>query len=56
MYIKLLELVSCLQFIVDQVEISGLLEIIIGYEWVLGGYVWVFLKGYGYVEVGLGVV
>lgn len=54
-HIKLPELASCLQFIVDQVETSGLLEIITGHEWAPGGYAWVFPKGHGYAEVGLGV-
>lgn len=54
--IKLTELASCLQFIVDQVETDGLLEIITGHEWAPGGYAWVFPKGYGYAEIGLGVI
>lgn len=55
-HIKLTELASCLQFIVDQVETDGLLEIITGHEWAPGGYAWVFPKGNGYAEIGLGVV
>lgn len=55
-HIKLTELASCLQFIVDQVETDGLLEIITGHEWAPGGYAWVFPKGHGYAEIGLGVV
>jgi digeranylgeranylglycerophospholipid reductase len=54
-HIKLPELASCLQFIVDQVETNGLLEIITGHEWAPGGYAWVFPKGNGYAEIGLGV-
>lgn len=54
--IKLSELASCLQFVVDGVETSGLLEIITGHAWAPGGYAWVFPKGYGYAEVGLGVI
>lgn len=54
-YIKLTELASCLQFIVDQVETDGLLELITGHEWAPGGYAWVFPKGNGYAEIGLGV-
>jgi len=54
-HIKLQELASCLQFIVDQVETNGLLEIITGHEWAPGGYAWVFPKGHGYAEIGLGV-
>jgi digeranylgeranylglycerophospholipid reductase len=54
-HIKLTELASCLQFIVDQVETDGLLEIITGHEWAPGGYAWVFPKGHGYAEIGLGV-
>ncbi|MFT5167153.1 MAG: digeranylgeranylglycerophospholipid reductase [Saprospiraceae bacterium] len=54
-HIKLQELASCLQFIVDQVETQGLLEIITGHEWAPGGYAWVFPKGHGYAEIGLGV-
>ncbi len=54
-HIKLPELASCLQFIVDQVETHGLLEIITGHEWAPGGYAWVFPKGNGYAEIGLGV-
>ncbi|MEM6966872.1 MAG: NAD(P)/FAD-dependent oxidoreductase [Bacteroidota bacterium] len=54
-HIKLSELASCLQFIVDQVETKGLLEIITGHEWAPGGYAWVFPKGHGYAEIGLGV-
>ncbi|MCB0552164.1 MAG: NAD(P)/FAD-dependent oxidoreductase [Phaeodactylibacter sp.] len=55
-HIKLTELASCLQFVVDQVETDGLLEIITGHEWAPGGYAWVFPKGYGYAEIGLGVI
>ncbi len=54
-HIKLAELASCLQFIVDQVETNGLLEIITGHEWAPGGYAWIFPKGNGYAEIGLGV-
>ena len=55
-HIKLTELASCLQLIVDQVETDGLLEIITGHRWAPGGYAWVFPKGHGYAEVGLGVI
>jgi digeranylgeranylglycerophospholipid reductase len=55
-HIKLTELASCLQFIVDRVETSGLLEIVTGHEWAPGGYAWIFPKGHGYAEVGLGVI
>jgi len=55
-HIKLTELASCLQFVVDQVETDGLLEIITGQEWAPGGYAWLFPKGHGYAEVGLGVI
>jgi digeranylgeranylglycerophospholipid reductase len=54
-HIKLSELASCLQFVVDGVETSGLLEIVTGNEWAPGGYAWVFPKGHGYAEIGLGV-
>ncbi len=55
-HIKLTELASCLQFIVDKVETFGLLEIVTGHEWAPGGYAWVFPKGHGYAEIGLGVI
>lgn len=55
-HIKITELASCLQFVVDQVATDGLLEIITGHEWAPGGYAWVFPKGYGYAEIGLGVI
>ncbi len=54
-HIRLSELASCLQFIVDGVPSDGLLEIVTGHEWAPGGYAWVFPKGHGYAEVGLGV-
>lgn len=54
-HIKLSELASCLQFVVDGVETEGLLEIITGHQWAPGGYAWVFPKGHGYAEIGLGV-
>ncbi|WP_460553473.1 geranylgeranyl reductase family protein [Ferruginibacter profundus] len=54
-HIKLSELASCLQFVVDGVETSGLLEIVTGHEWAPGGYAWVFPKGHGYAEIGLGI-
>lgn len=54
-HIKLNELASCLQFVVDGVETHGLLEIITGDEWAPGGYAWIFPKGHGYAEIGLGV-
>ncbi len=53
--IKLSELASCLQFVVDGVATEGLLEIVTGHEWAPGGYAWVFPKGHGYAEIGLGV-
>lgn len=53
--IKLSELASCLQFVVDGVKTEGLLEIVTGHEWAPGGYAWVFPKGHGYAEIGLGV-
>ncbi len=55
-HIKMTELASCLQFVVDGVETNGLLEIVTGHEWAPGGYAWVFPKGHGYAEVGLGVI
>lgn len=55
-HIKFTELASCLQFVTDGVEADGLLEIITGHEWAPGGYAWVFPKGHGYTEIGLGVI
>jgi digeranylgeranylglycerophospholipid reductase len=55
-HIKLSELASCLQLVVDGVETNGLLEIVTGHEWAPGGYAWLFPKGEGYAEVGLGVI
>jgi digeranylgeranylglycerophospholipid reductase len=55
-HLRLNELASCLQFVVDGVETQGLLEIITGHEWAPGGYAWVFPKGHGYAEIGLGVI
>ncbi|MBR9921245.1 MAG: NAD(P)/FAD-dependent oxidoreductase [Bacteroidetes bacterium] len=55
-HIKITELASCLQFVVDRVETDGLLEIITGHDWAPGGYAWVFPKGHGYAEIGLGVI
>ncbi len=54
--IRLSELASCLQFVVDGVESDGLLEIVTGHSSAPGGYAWVFPKGHGYAEVGLGVI
>ena len=54
--IKLNELASCLQFVVDGVESDGLLEIVAGHQWAPGGYAWLFPKGHGYAEVGLGII
>jgi digeranylgeranylglycerophospholipid reductase len=54
-HIKLKELASCWQFVVDGVETNGLLEIVTGHRWAPGGYAWVFPKGHGYAEIGLGV-
>ena len=54
-HIKLSELASCLQFVVDGVETQGLLEIVTGHQWAPGGYAWVFPKGHGYAEIGLGI-
>ncbi|MFJ8475274.1 geranylgeranyl reductase family protein [Kitasatospora sp. NPDC094011] len=53
--IKLKELASCFQFVVEGVETRGLLEIVTGERWAPGGYAWVFPKGHGHAEVGLGV-
>jgi len=54
-HIRLAELASCLQFVMDRVDTDGLLEIITGHEWAPGGYAWIFPRGRGYAEVGLGV-
>lgn len=55
-HIKLKELASCLQFVVDGVETNGLLELITGSQTAPGGYGWVFPKGNGYAEIGLGII
>ncbi len=55
-HIRINELASCLQFIVDNVDSEPLLEIVTGHQWAPGGYAWVFPKGNGYAEVGLGVI
>lgn len=55
-HIKLKELASCLQFVVDGVETNGLLELITGSQTAPGGYGWVFPKGHGYAEIGLGII
>ena len=55
-HIKITELAGCLQYIVDGVRTEGLLEIITGHRWAPGGYAWVFPKGHGYAEIGLGVI
>jgi digeranylgeranylglycerophospholipid reductase len=55
-HIKMTELASCLQFVVDGVETDGLLELITGRDTAPGGYGWVFPKGHGYAEIGLGVI
>jgi digeranylgeranylglycerophospholipid reductase len=54
--IRLNEMASCLQYVVDGVRTDGLLEIVTGYPCAPGGYAWVFPKGGSYAEVGLGVV
>jgi digeranylgeranylglycerophospholipid reductase len=53
--IPLADLASCLQYIVEGVETCGLLEIVTGHDHAPGGYAWVFPKGHGMAEVGLGV-
>lgn len=55
-HVRLGELASCLQLVVDGVTTNGLLEIVTGHQWAPGGYAWLFPKGYGYAEVGLGVI
>ncbi|MFQ5583692.1 MAG: NAD(P)/FAD-dependent oxidoreductase [Calditrichia bacterium] len=55
-HIKLSELASCLQYVMDGVETNGLLELITGHKWAPGGYAWIFSKEHGYAEVGLGVI
>lgn len=55
-HIKIKELASCLQFVVDGVETDGLLELITGSQTAPGGYGWVFPKGHGYAEIGLGII
>lgn len=55
-HIGLSELASCLQVVVDGVQSDGLLELITGRAWAPGGYAWVFPKGHGYAEIGLGVI
>ena len=54
-HIRLGELAACLQFVCEGVPSHGLLEIITGHRWAPGGYAWVFPKGKGYTEIGLGV-
>jgi digeranylgeranylglycerophospholipid reductase len=53
--IPLGDLASCLQYIVEGVETCGLLEIVTGHAHAPGGYAWIFPKGHGMAEVGLGV-
>lgn len=55
-HIKLSELASCLQVVMDNVDNKGLLELITGHAWAPGGYAWIFPKGNGYAEVGLGII
>lgn len=55
-HIRLNELASCLQVVMDNVDAFDLLELVTGHRWAPGGYAWVFPKGNGYAEVGLGVV
>ncbi|RMH78731.1 MAG: NAD(P)/FAD-dependent oxidoreductase, partial [Calditrichaeota bacterium] len=55
-HVRVGELASCLQYIMDGVETRGLLELITGKRWAPGGYAWVFPRGNGLAEVGLGVV
>ncbi len=55
-HIKLSELASCLQYVMDGVQTEGLLELITGRRWAPGGYAWVFPKSSGYAEVGLGII
>ncbi|MFQ5577430.1 MAG: geranylgeranyl reductase family protein [Anaerolineae bacterium] len=54
--IKLSDIASCFQLVVDRVETNGLLEIVTGHRWAPGGYAWIFPKGHGYAEVGLGII
>ncbi|PZR96315.1 MAG: digeranylgeranylglycerophospholipid reductase [Candidatus Chloroheliales bacterium] len=54
--VRLQDMASCLQYVVNNVETEGLLEIIVGQAHAPGGYVWVFPKGGSYAEVGLGVI
>ncbi|MBI5880108.1 MAG: NAD(P)/FAD-dependent oxidoreductase [Chloroflexi bacterium] len=49
------DIASCLQYVVENVETCGLLEIVTGHAHAPGGYAWVFPKGHGMAEVGLGV-
>ena len=53
--IPLGDLASCLQYIVEGVETCGLLEIVTGHDHAPGGYAWIFPKGHGMAEIGLGV-
>ncbi len=55
-HVKLSELASCLQWVVDGVETNGLLEIVTGHRFAPGGYAWLFPKENGYAEVGVGVI
>lgn len=55
-HLKLSDLASCFQLVVDRVETNGLLEIVTGHKWAPGGYAWLFPKGHGCAEVGLGVI
>ena len=55
-HLRITELASCLQVVVDGVETDGLLEIVTGRAWAPGGYAWVFPKGHGHAEIGLGVI
>lgn len=53
--IPLADLASCLQYVVEGVPTSGLLEILCSHTDAPGGYAWVFPRGAGMAEVGLGV-
>jgi len=53
--VPLRDMASCLQYIMEGVETSGLLEVVTGQQHAPGGYAWIFPKGEGMAEVGLGV-
>ena len=54
--VNMRDMESCIQYSVGNIEVdTNRIDMYVGDNWVLGGYLWVFPKGDGTANIGLGI-